>query len=81
VPTSEYEMRLDRLLDVIFQRMARQGLTEWQLSRLAVLHYETVHKINYRLTRLPRLKTVMALARALGLELSLDLREVRRRTA
>jgi AraC-like DNA-binding protein len=79
MPKSTYETKLDHFLDAIFQRMTYLSMKEGQLASRARLHPRTVHRINHRQTRLPRLKTVIMLAQAVGMEVTLELREGSRR--
>lgn len=64
-----YEQRLNLMLDDIFDVAYEQQVSLYGLSGRAGLAYDTVRRINDRLTKLPRLRTVMMLARAVGMEL------------
>lgn len=66
-----YESVLDLFLDRIFAASVQQGLTLVQLSEKAKLCVTTVDRIDRRDTKLPRLRTIFQLARAVGMEVSL----------
>jgi hypothetical protein len=69
----EYLAKLDRLLDHIFARSDDLKYTVNLLAAHANLSFSTVKNINERKTRLPRIKTVICLAHAVGLEVELGL--------
>jgi transcriptional regulator with XRE-family HTH domain len=78
---SSYEDELGRMLGRIYARVGLRRWTYRELAQQAGVAVSTAHRLDHRSTRLPRLRTVMALARAVGLELTLSLRERHRRTA
>lgn len=73
-----YEDELDRMLDRIFRLVAAGGWPYAELARRAGLAARTVQRIDRRRVRL---KTVMSLARAVGLELTIGPRQRGRRSA
>jgi hypothetical protein len=73
---SSYERKLDQLLDVIFARFG--GLSYPKLSAKSGLAISTIYNIDMRITRLPRLKTIFALARVAKMDIQLVAREVQR---
>lgn len=73
---TDYERRLNKLIDQIYARSADMTLKEFAAK--AKLSVSTVHRIDQRKTLLPRLKTIMALANAVGMDVTLVAREARR---
>ena len=70
-----YEKKLNELLDAIFGRSGH--LTLEQLATKADLHVSTVYKLNNRVTKLPRLKTVFQLAKAVGMSIELAAKKIK----
>lgn len=64
-----YERKLDQILDEIFAYFTTDMPYE-TIARLSKLSVSTVWRIDQRITRLPRFKTIYALARAAGMELA-----------
>lgn len=77
---TSYERKLDQLLDQIFQSISEE-LTYQEIAAKSGLSVSTVWNIDKRVTRLPRLKTVFALARVGGLDLQLVAKRVGVRVA
>lgn len=76
----EYEKHLDTLLDEVFKAMVSQSISLRGLAEKADLAVSTVSLINSRITRLPRLKTVMLLAEAVGLDVRLVAQQLKTKT-
>lgn len=73
---AEYLNSLDSALDRIFERADDLGFAGNKLASLAGVCNRTVYRIDNRKTRLPRLKTIWLLAKAVGMRFALE--EVRR---
>lgn len=76
-----YKATLDQMLDQVFAESDRLDMTLEEMALASGLHFSTVYRINNRETLLPRFKTVMALARAVGMDLELVQSAVRGRKA
>jgi len=76
----DYETYLDRLVDDLFE-IASQEFTWAELAAESRLAYTTVARLGNRQTRLPQLRTVYRLAEAVGYDLSLIKREIKKRKA
>lgn len=66
-----YEIKLNQILDDVFV-----GFKDWTLEEIAKkakLALSTVWRIEQRITKLPRFKTVYLLAKAAGFELTVEL--------
>lgn len=73
-----YDDKLQRLLDDIFTAADQQGLDLRSLATRSGLCFATVERLSTYATKLPRLKTVHALAIATGFDLNLvSLKEAR----
>lgn len=66
-----YEEKLNRVLDDLFTRADKLGISLPSLADKAGLAYTTVLRINTYETRLPRFKSILALARAVDMDLIL----------
>lgn len=66
-----YERKLNEIVDEIFSHFKDWTLTE--IAKASRLSVSTVWKLEYRYTKLPRFKTVFQLARAAGMDISIDL--------
>lgn len=67
----DYEKRLDAMIETIFKESDRLDLSLADMARRSGLHYNTVCNLNSYATRLPRLRTVLKLAWAVGLDVQL----------
>ncbi len=76
-----YKRRLNAMLDEIYAESDRLDMSLDDLAKATGLCYETVRRLNARITELPRLKTVMLLAFAVGMDVELVARAMRRRRA
>lgn len=65
---SEYELYLNKVVDVIFKQAARSW-TWPELARRAGVSNTTVTKLGNRTTRFPQLRTVFLLAAAVNMDL------------
>lgn len=68
---SSYERKLNELVDDIFIMFPKE-MTLATIAAKAKLAISTVWKLENRITRLPRFKTVYSLARAAGMEITLS---------
>jgi transcriptional regulator with XRE-family HTH domain len=71
---TDYERKLNAIVDEIYS--AFQGWTLEKIAKKSKLSIPTVWRIEHRVTKLPRFKTVYLLAKAAGyqLEMTLDKR-------
>jgi hypothetical protein len=76
---ANYTDKLDQILEEVFTRAQRMKLNNVALANLTGLHHVTVYRIESYETRLPYLHTVYALARAVGLDVSLVEAKLKRR--
>lgn len=76
-----YEKELNRLVDQIFTRSDALGMSLSEMATIAGLNYATVYRLDCRITKLPRIRTVMALARCVGMRLDLSLVQKHRKSA
>jgi DNA-binding CsgD family transcriptional regulator len=67
---TNYERKLNELVDDIFFRFPKT-MTLAEIAAKAKLSIATVWRLENRVTKLPRFKTVFALARAAGMEITL----------
>ncbi len=75
---SHYFEKLNAILETIFERSVEQEMDLYQLADKAGLCSQTVFRFIHGETELPRLKTIIALAKAVGLEVDLVIEEARR---
>ena len=66
-----YKQKLNKLLDDIFAKSV--SMTFEEFAKAAELSVSTIRRLDKRQTELPRLKTIFLLAKAVGLEISLEL--------
>lgn len=66
-----YEARLNLLVDAIFAESDDLDMSVSQMAKDSGLAYTTVANIERRKTLLPRFRTVLALARSVGMDLDL----------
>ena len=66
-----YKQKLNKLLDDIFAKSVSMTMDEF--AKAAKLSVSTIRRLDKRQTEFPRLKTIFLLARAVGLEISLEL--------
>ena len=74
-----YERKLDAMLDDIFDRSDELNMSLTEMADASGLAYSTVFRINARITRLPRLKTVLDLAQAVHMDLILVAQKLKMR--
>lgn len=65
---------LDKIVDDIWLEVGRRDLNNSDLARATGLSYNTIMNLDNRVTRYPQLRTVVMLARGMGVRLSLDFR-------
>jgi hypothetical protein len=68
----EYLSRLDRIVDQVFRLADDQDLPTAELTRRSGLGRATVDRLDHRVTRVPQLRTVFQLARAVGMDVTLS---------
>lgn len=68
---SGYSRLLNDLVNTLFQEANGRDWDDVRLASKAGLHVRTVHRLRYFITKLPQLKTVYALARAVGMNIAL----------
>lgn len=66
-----YAAALDELVETVFDHMVGLELTCLKLSTIAGVSDATVYRLRNRNTRLPQYRTVVLLARAVGLRVRL----------
>ncbi len=76
-----YYKELDSILDQLFEDAAKKRWTWQRLAAESKLSYSTVLNLGNRVTRFPRFKTVLCIARALGQTLKLTISGTKRRAA
>ena len=65
----KYDEYLNQTVDQIYQRATDIGWTWNELAQMAGVHPSTVYKLGMRITRLPQLRTMFLLARAVNMNL------------
>lgn len=74
-----YEQYLTKLVDEIFEKATFEyDLTWQQLAEKANLSVNTVYNLGNRVTRFPRLQTFYKLAKAVGMDLALIEKNVKK---
>jgi transcriptional regulator with XRE-family HTH domain len=68
----EYLARLNRIVDQVFRAADTQDLPTAELVRRSGLGRATVDRLDHRVTRVPQLRTVFHLARAVGMDVTLS---------
>lgn len=66
-----YFSQLNTILDEVFNEATRQGMDNRELAQASGLCYQTVVRLETRWTDYPRLRTVIYLAAAVGLEFTI----------
>ena len=66
----DYEDRLDALVDEMFD-LAYERYTWGQFAEAAGVSHDTVARLGNRETRVPQLRTIYLLAKALGMDVGL----------
>jgi hypothetical protein len=75
---NRYERYLVRMTDEVFNRAFEQGMTWIELANTANLAVTTVYNLGNRVTQYPQLRTFYLLAGAVGMNLELIQKEVKR---
>jgi hypothetical protein len=71
---AQYNKELNEILDQIYTRaFAVRKMSHAGLAWAAGLSKITVYRLNHRITRYPRFQTVMALAAAVDMQISITL--------
>lgn len=79
---SYYERELNRLVDEIYEEACNVRGWKWQkLADKAGLSYQTIRRLGNRETRLPQLRTVILLVKAVGMSIQLIPKRAQRNAA
>jgi len=78
---TSYQKKLNLLVDQIFDEISYYGWTLSNVADRAKLCYSTVIRLNNRMTVSPHLRTVFALAKAVGFDIQLIKTETKRKRA
>jgi len=77
-----YYKQLNAILDEVWRQAGALGYDEHELARRSGLCYQTVARLESRWTEFPRLRTVILLCQAVGLELvAVELQQKARKKA
>jgi len=80
--SKDYERALDALVDEIYQTALDDHDWTWgDLASHAGLAYSTIVKLGERTTRLPQLRTIYHLAKAVGMDVAVVRQRLRIRKA
>ena len=80
--SQDYERALDALVDNIFDAATYDHDWTWQaLASEAGIATSTVNRLGNRITRLPQLRTIYRLAKAVGMDVAIVKKQLRVRKA
>jgi hypothetical protein len=73
VSNREYVRQMNLVLDSLYERAHQRKLSKQDWADLSGLSIDTIYRLDYRVKRiLPRLKTVMCMADAVGYQIDVD---------